>query len=108
MVVSFRNLKDFIVISKIGMPYAIRNGRWPAENGNSDCLCRMPLLTVQEESIMKWRIYYNKIFYSDVVAESRDEAVEKVEKVLELEDLFHVYHVEMLEDRTHLKNNLWC
>lgn len=50
---------------------------------------------------MRWRIYYNTCFYSDVVAESEDAAVEEIEKVLDLEDLFQVNQVEMIEESAH-------
>ncbi len=57
---------------------------------------------------MKWRIHYNTCFYSDVIAESENEAVEKAEKVLELEDIFHLNHVEEINDRLYPEDKLWC
>jgi hypothetical protein len=50
---------------------------------------------------MKWRIYYNTCFYSDVVAESEDAALEEIEKVLDLEDLLQVNQVEIIEESAH-------
>ena len=51
---------------------------------------------------MKWRIYYNTCFYSDVVAESEDAAVEEVERVLDLEELFQVNQVKVMEENAHV------
>ncbi len=53
---------------------------------------------------MKWRIHYNTCFYSEVIAESEKEAVEKAEKVLNLEDIFRLTHVEAIEERLHLED----
>ncbi len=50
---------------------------------------------------MKWRIYYNSCFYSDVVAESEQTALEEVEKVLDLDDLFQVDQVQVIGGDSH-------
>lgn len=54
-----------------------------------------------KEGAMKWRIYYNTCFYSDVVADSEDAAVEEIERALDLEDLFQVNQVEPIEEGAH-------